>query len=101
MAAQALSAAACGPPGSALQRARRPQPTRVSEALRGRQDGWTPLHYAARSGRAEVVRALVQAGADTAARTKVRGRPCACDSHPLTPRLLHLPIRASIPHPPT
>ena len=52
----------------------------------GRQDGWTPLHYAARTGRAEVVRALLQAKADTAARTKVRGRlPALCLQKPLSP----------------
>ena len=62
------------------------------------QDGWTPLHYAARAGRAEVVQALIRAGANTAARTKVRrGRTAmfallisVCSSFLLSGPLLNL-----------
>jgi ankyrin repeat protein len=48
-------------------------------------DGWTPLHLAAAAGRAEVVRLLVEAGADPSARTE----------HGRTP--LHVALRH---HPP-
>ncbi|RBY96546.1 ankyrin repeat domain-containing protein [Blastococcus sp. TF02-8] len=39
------------------------------------QDGWTPLHLAVRSGRAEVTGVLLEAGADLAARTEDHRTP--------------------------
>ena len=39
----------------------------LPERFRERQSGWTPLHFAARSGRAAVVKQLLAAGADGAA----------------------------------
>ena len=39
------------------------------------QDGWTPLHLAVASGRADVVRALGQSGADLSARTEGHRTP--------------------------
>jgi ankyrin repeat protein len=53
----------------------------ASPALLGRtverdgQGGWTPLHVAVAEGRADVVRLLVGAGADLAARTEHRRTP--------------------------
>jgi ankyrin repeat protein len=44
-----------------------------STVERDGQGGWTPLHLAVADGQAEVVRALVEAGADLTARTE-RGR---------------------------
>jgi ankyrin repeat protein len=37
------------------------------------QDGWTPLHYAAAHGHASAAAALVEHGADKAAKDDVRG----------------------------
>ncbi|WP_104525924.1 ankyrin repeat domain-containing protein [Blastococcus atacamensis] len=39
------------------------------------QDGWTPLHLAVAAGRADVVRVLVEAGADLSARTEHHRTP--------------------------
>ena len=39
------------------------------------QDGWTPLHLAVASGRADVVRVLGEAGADLSARTEAHRTP--------------------------
>ena len=57
----------------------------------GDQNGWMPLHLAIRSGREDIIRALVEAGADTEART-VDGRTAKDmalqylgQSHPLLP----------------
>ena len=50
---------------------------------RGGQGGWTPLHVAVTEGRAQVVRLLVEAGADLSARTE----------HDLTP--LHTALVAA------
>ena len=36
------------------------------------QEGWTPLHRASRSGRVEVCKLLLENGAETDAKTKVR-----------------------------
>ncbi len=57
------------------------------------QGGWTPLHVAVVEGQAEVVRALVGAGADVAARTEHHRTPLhvALQYHPdLVPLLLEL-----------
>lgn len=37
------------------------------------ENGWTPLHHAARLGHTEIVKALVEGGADPALRDKVNG----------------------------
>jgi hypothetical protein len=41
------------------------------------EDGWTPLHLAARAGAAEKVKLLLEAGADAVAKTKQGHTPLA------------------------
>ena len=45
------------------------------------QDQWTPLYAAARYGRVEMVRVLVQAGANLDQATNVRGAQLTSYSH--------------------
>nr|WP_204261516.1 ankyrin repeat domain-containing protein [Blastococcus saxobsidens] len=64
------------------------------------QDGWTPLHLAVTCGRADVVRLLVEAGADLAARTEGHRTPLhvALEHAPdLVPMLVELGAAVDAP----
>jgi hypothetical protein len=46
----------------------------ISASVTGPRQGWTPLHYAARNGRSEVVGALLDKGGAAVDATDVSGR---------------------------